>query len=87
MSERVLNVSELAPPEPFERVLAALETLAAGEYLRMLHRREPLLLYPWLQEHGFEWLTQPGRTTEFEIIIWRGTDTAARDTVANRMET
>ena len=87
MSERVLDVSELAPPEPFERVLAALETLAAGEYLRMLHRREPLLLYPWLQEHGFEWLTQPGRATEFEIIIWRGTDTAARDAVANRVET
>jgi uncharacterized protein (DUF2249 family) len=79
MSERVLDVSELAPPEPFERVLAALETLAEGEYLRMLHRREPLLLYLWLQEHGFEWRTQPGRTTEFEIVIWRGTDKSARE--------
>ena len=78
MIDRALDVSDLAPPEPFERALAALETLTAGEYLRMLHRREPLLLYVWLQEHGFEWRTQPGRTTEFEIIIWRGTDEAAR---------
>lgn len=86
MGERVLDVSELEPPEPFERALAALETLSAGEYLRMLHRREPLLLYPWLQEHGFEWRTQPGRVTEFEILIWRGTDKAAREAVLHRAE-
>ncbi len=84
MNERVLDVSMLAPPEPFERVVAALERLPAGDYLRMLHHREPLLLYPWLQEHGFAWHTQPGRATAFEIFIWRATDTVARAAVANR---
>lgn len=74
----------LAPPEPFERAVAALETLPAGEYLRMLHHREPLLLYPWLQEHGFEWRTRSGSATAFEIFIWRAADAAARAAVANR---
>lgn len=86
MSERVLDVSELAPPEPFERVVAALEALPAGHYLRVLHRREPLLLYPWLQEQGFAWRTQAGRATEFEIFIWRRTDTPAQNAVASRAQ-
>ncbi|OGI69019.1 MAG: hypothetical protein A2W18_13790 [Candidatus Muproteobacteria bacterium RBG_16_60_9] len=71
MPERVLDVSDLPPPEPLEQVTAALGNLAPGDYLRILHRREPLLLYPWLEEHGFVWSTQPGETTSFEIFIWR----------------
>ncbi|HJX11124.1 MAG TPA: DUF2249 domain-containing protein, partial [Candidatus Binatia bacterium] len=57
MPERVLDVSDLPPPEPLEQVTAALGNLAPGDYLRILHRREPLLLYPWLEEHGFVWST------------------------------
>lgn len=71
MHDKVLDVSELAAPEPLERVLAALKTLDPGARLRVLHHREPLLLYDWLREHGYEWSTQPGRTTAFEILIWR----------------
>jgi Uncharacterized conserved protein (DUF2249) len=77
MSERVLDVSPLEPPAPRDRVVAALESLADGEYLRVHHRREPLLLYPWLQEHGFAWHTQAGDVTAFEIIIWRADDAQA----------
>lgn len=82
MNEHVLDVSDLPPCEPLERVLAALETLAPGDRLRVLHHREPLLLYPWLQEHGFSWDTQRGRVTEYEIIIWHTAAGDARDPAA-----
>jgi hypothetical protein len=77
MGERLLDVSALEPPEPRDRVVAALEILADGEYLRVRHRREPLLLYPWLQEHGFAWHTQAGDITAFEIIVWHTDDARA----------
>lgn len=82
----MLDVSALEPPEPRDRILAVLEHLAAGEYLRVLHRREPLLLYPWLQEHGFAWHTQIGDTTAFEIILWRAADAPAAAAAARALK-
>jgi len=69
--ERVIDVSELEPCEPLERTLDALETLAPGERLCVLHRREPHLLYPILAERGYRWETTPGARSAFEIRIWR----------------
>ncbi len=74
---RVLDVSDLEAPAPLERVLSELEDLAPGEYIRMLHRREPLLLYPILEQRGFAYRAGPGRATAFEILIWRRDDAAA----------
>jgi uncharacterized protein (DUF2249 family) len=74
--EHCLDVSELEPPEPLWRVLAALEELAPGERLRVLHRREPFLLYPQLEELGFAYRTGPGRGTPIEILIWRAGEAA-----------
>lgn len=71
MSERLLDVTGLPPPEPAERVRAVLATLPAGARLRVLLDREPVLLYPWLAEHGFQWQGQPGPGSAFEILIWR----------------
>ena len=47
-----LDVSELEPCEPLERTLAALAGLGSGDYLRVLHRREPRLLFPLLERQG-----------------------------------
>ena len=80
MRDNLLDVSGLEPPEPRDRIVAALGQLAPGEYLRVLHRREPLLFYPWLQEHGYAWRTQAGDATAFEIIIWRAADATAAAT-------
>ena len=76
MRDKVLDVSELPAPEPLERVLTELGALEPGTRLRVLHHREPLLLYDWLREHGYEWITQPGEATPFEIVIWRADDSA-----------
>lgn len=79
--ERLLDVSELEPCEPMERTLEAVEELGPGDYLRVLHRREPFPLYRILTERGFEHRTVPGEHTAFEIFIWRGTDEQARQAV------
>lgn len=83
---RVLDVSDLAPPEPMERVLAEVERLGAGEYLRVLHRREPWPLFPVLEQRGFAHSMRACATPGFVILVWRAPDAvaavAARDAEA-----
>jgi uncharacterized protein (DUF2249 family) len=76
--KRILDVSQLEPCEPLEQVLATLPTLQPGEYLQVLHRMEPHLLYPLLTQAGYAWLTQSGQTTPVEIYIWRVDDNQAQ---------
>jgi uncharacterized protein (DUF2249 family) len=66
-----LDVRWLEPPEPFERIVAALELLAPGQRLRVLIHREPRPLFAWLQSEGyaFEHGYHPGGF--FEILIRR----------------
>jgi len=74
-----LDVSVLEPPEPMERVLAAVDELRPGEYLHLLHRREPFPLYPILEEMGFAFMTRPGRAAAYEIFVWRRGDVSAEE--------
>jgi uncharacterized protein (DUF2249 family) len=75
--ELILDVSHLPPPEPLERVLAAIDKLAAGQYVRMLHHREPFPLYAILEDTGYDFRIREGQETNYEIFIWRRNDTAA----------
>lgn len=79
--ERLLDVSALEPPEPLERILETIPDLHPGDYLHVLHRREPRLLYPMLKQAGFAWWTRPGRVYAFEIFIWRREDQVAKAAV------
>jgi len=81
--ERRLDVSGLEPCEPLERTLAAAGELVPGEFLRVLHRREPFPLYPMLEQLGCAWRCQPGSTTSFEVLIWRGDDPVAAAAAAD----
>jgi len=75
--EKTLDVSMLEPCEPLERTLEAVRQLEAGDYLRVIHRREPHMLYPLLDKGGLNWRcreTDPGR---YEICIWMQDDPAA----------
>ena len=75
--ERILDVSDLEPCEPMERTLAAADDLGEGDYLHVIHRREPHLLYPVLEKKGFAWQCRPGGVSEVDIFIWKKTDRAA----------
>ncbi|MFO1321338.1 MAG: DUF2249 domain-containing protein [Burkholderiales bacterium] len=64
-----LDVRWLEPPEPFERIAAALESLTPGGRLRVMIHREPRPLFSWLVEEGFAY--EHGYKPEgyFEILI------------------
>lgn len=75
--ERLLDVSELDPPAPLQEALSALDSLAKGEYLRLLLRRDPVYLYPLLLMQGFEHEKRSGTQATYEILIWRKGDREA----------
>jgi len=66
---RVIDGRGMEPPEPLERALAELATLAPGEELVMLLRCEALPLYSILDRNGFRYRTQlrPDGTNEVRI--------------------
>lgn len=72
--EHSLDVSSLEPCEPLERTLEAVTRLRSGDYLRVLHRREPHLLYPLLEKGGYSWTTRSGQESQYVILIWRQGD-------------
>jgi len=79
--ERVLDLRGLEQPEPLLRALAALGKLAAGEYLRLLSDRDPVLLYPLLAQQGFVYEKPVGRDKTVEVLIWRAGDAVAEQGV------
>jgi hypothetical protein len=85
VTERVLDVSELEPPDPLVLTLAAADELVPGAFLRMLHRRDPCLLPDNLRQRGFRFLQRPGVRTAVEVFIWREGDAAAEQAVQHAM--
>lgn len=71
-SDIKLDVCGLEPPEPLERVLAALSTLHDNQRLRMLIDRQPYPLYSILERNGFVHQTRILPDSLVEILIWRG---------------
>lgn len=72
-----MDVRGLEPPEPLERVLDAIVTLQPGERIRMIHHREPCLLYPLLAQQGFQHIAEAQSEDLHEILIWRKGDAEA----------
>lgn len=72
----------LEPCEPLERTLEAIQQLAPGEYLNVVHRREPHLLYPLLDKGGFAWRCIEVLPDQYAIYIWRSSDKIASEEAA-----
>lgn len=71
MKIRQLDVSDLEPCEPLQRIIQESADLATGEILQVFHRREPHLLYPMLEKSGLCWDCTQLAQDRFEIKIWR----------------
>lgn len=78
--ERLLDVSALEPCEPMERALEAVGELQPGEYVRLIHRQEPRLLYPMLEKLGMAWYTR--ECDPVEVLIYAKQDALAARAVA-----
>ncbi len=76
-SEILLDVSELEPPEPLVQTLVAAKQLKPGQYLRMLHRRDPCMLYGNLDDNHFKYFQRKGLTSAVEVFIWSENDAEA----------
>lgn len=71
MREISLDVCELAPPEPMERVLDALEAMAPQDRLAVLIERDPLPLYRILERRGYRHSITARPDQRYELLIWR----------------
>lgn len=62
----------LAPPEPMIRILDTLEHLAAGEVMEALNEREPMFLYPELEQRGAAIRVDKRADGTVHLLIRRG---------------
>jgi uncharacterized protein (DUF2249 family) len=69
---RTVDARHLPAPEPMERVVDALGSLAPDGRLRLLIHREPFPLYDILRSWGYSWQCQPQEDGSFVVLIWRG---------------
>lgn len=67
----ILDARDMAPPEPMERTLEALDALQPGQRLRVLLPREPFPLYGILGRNGYHHQAEPQPDGHFAIVIWR----------------
>lgn len=66
-----IDVRGLAPPEPFEKIMHALQLLPAGAALQVLIHREPYPLYEVLRDSGYAWQTHALAEDNYTILITR----------------
>lgn len=65
-----LDLTDLDPPEPMVRILAAADGLEPGEVLFALLSREPLFLFPELAKRGHQWAGNFDETgSVFRILV------------------
>ena len=82
--EIVVDVSDLEAPQPFEVVLKQLKRLGSGEYIRMLHRKQPLPLLQVLEENGYAAVMRKGDHIPWEIFIWNTADPLSNEYCRSR---
>lgn len=66
-----LDVSMLPAPQPMERILDALDTLAPGAALQVLIHREPFPLYEILDRRGWRHVTKRRADARYDLLIAR----------------
>lgn len=66
-----LDVRELEPPEPMIKILEKLTQLPECAVLLVHHHREPVMLYPKLEEHGFEATANKIEENYYKVLISR----------------
>jgi uncharacterized protein (DUF2249 family) len=65
-----LDIRDMEPPEPLERVLATIADFHPGDTLKILSDFEPRPLYPILERDGFRRHVESGADAAVEITVW-----------------
>jgi len=66
---RQIDVCGLQPPEPFERIMEALDDLPAADVLEVRIHRQPNPLFEVLRNHGYVYSCDPTPDGVFLIRI------------------
>lgn len=64
-----LDVRELVPPEPMIKILETLPQIDENTLLLVHHHREPMMLYPKLEERGYEAVSNKIEENYFKVVI------------------
>jgi len=72
----LVDVRGLPPCEPMEQILRGLDALSPGQSLHAILDREPIYLYPILNERGFEWRVLVAADDRFELLIAAAEDSS-----------
>lgn len=62
----------LEPPEPMVRILAIAQQLSEGQRLEALNERQPMLLFPKLEELGYAHRSEQMPEGHYRITVTRG---------------
>ena len=84
--EYLMDATDMEPPEPLIRTLEMLNDLKQGDYLRFIHRREPLPLYDSLNQAGFSYITCADSDEAFKVFIWNQDDAEAQSTIQSQIQ-
>ncbi len=69
-----IDVSNLAPPEPMEKIFFHLAQLPQHQYLKVHHHRLPYPLFKILTEHDWQYNYQESEQGGYIIYIYRVSD-------------
>lgn len=69
IDEILIDGHGLEPPEPMQRVFAALDAAQPGQTVRLLLPREPFPLYPLLAQRGWRHQTTREGEDRYTILI------------------
>jgi len=64
-----LDVRNLVPPEPMIKILETLSQVDENTLLLVHHHREPMMLYPKLEERGYEAVSNKIEENYFKVVI------------------
>lgn len=67
--EITLDARDLPPPEPLFQTLDRLSEMQAGELLRLIIHREPVMLFPQLDEMKVPWEVLEHGHPDWVILI------------------
>lgn len=64
-----LDVRELVPPEPMMKILENISRVDEKTVMVVHHHREPMMLYPKLEERGFSAITNKINDNYYKVVI------------------
>lgn len=67
----IIDVRGLEPPQPLVGIISVLESPDVGDTIIVLHDRDPLLLYPELEDRGWQWSQLPSPPGELHLCLTR----------------